>query len=240
MVGKLILVGAGPGDPELITLKGVKALECAEVLLYDALANEELLGYIPESCIKVFVGKKPNVHRTQQIEINDLIVKHLMNGKTVVRLKGGDPYVFGRGHEEELIASSCGAETEVVPGVSSFYAVPAVNHLPLTRRGISESFWVLTGTTKDLSIAKDLKMAAQSSATVVILMGMSNLKAICEVFNDAGKGDSLVTIIQNGTLKIQKMVQGTIMTIVEQVEDKQLSNPAIIVVGDVNQVLTLK
>lgn len=240
MVGKLILVGAGPGDPELITLKGVRALESAEVLLYDALANEVFLEYAPSTCTKIFVGKKPNVHRTQQVEINELIVKYLLEGKDVVRLKGGDPYVFGRGHEEELMAVSCGAETEVIPGVSSFYAVPAVNHLPLTRRGISESFWVLTGTTKDLTIAQDLKMAAQSNATVVILMGMNNLESICEVFKKAGRPDGLVTIIQNGTLESQKTVHGTISTIVDEVEKNQVSNPAIIVVGDVNQVLSVK
>ena len=239
MKGKLILVGAGPGDPDLITIKGMKALERAEVLLYDFLANDIFLDYVPDDCINVFVGKKPDVHKTQQIEINELIIKYLQEGKCVVRLKGGDPYVFGRGHEEEMIAASCGVETEVIPGVSSFYAVPAVNHLPLTRRGISESFWVLTGTTKDLSVAKDIKMAAESNATVVILMGMSKLPEICDIFIDAGKKDSLVTVIQNGTLPSQKIANGTISSIVEQVNKYGLSNPAIIVIGDVNQVMNL-
>ena len=238
MKGKLILVGAGPGDPDLITVKGIKALAQADVLLYDALANKELLSHTREGCKQIFVGKRPNVHRTQQKEINELIVKYTLVGKIVVRLKGGDPYVFGRGHEEEVYVASHGIETEVIPGVSSFYSVPAVNHLPLTRRGLSESFWVLTGTTRDLSIAKDIKMAARSHATVVILMGMSKLGQICQIFREEGNKHQLVTIIQNGTLPNQKIVSGTIETIEELVQKEKMTNPSIIVIGQVNEVLS--
>ncbi len=237
MKGKLILVGAGPGDPELITLKGVKAIESADVLLYDALANEVLLNYASNSCIKKFVGKKPSIHQTQQVDINKLIVEYAQKGKTVVRLKGGDPYLFGRGHEEQVYARENGIDTEVIPGVSSFYAVPEVNQLPLTRRGLSESFWVLTGTTKDLELAKDIRRAAESDATIVVLMGMNKLSEICDIFKETEKSQTLITIIQNGTLPSQKIVKGTIESIQNLVKRAKMSNPAIIVIGEVNQVL---
>lgn len=229
---RLILVGAGPGDLELITLKGIKALEQADVVLYDALIDDDLLQYAPKAK-HVFVGKRKGNHRYSQEEINKLIVKYALSHGTVVRLKGGDPFVFGRGSEEIEFAESFGVATEVVPGISSSTAVPANQGVSLTKRNVSESFWVLTGTTKKGQLSEDIALAAQSTATLVVLMGMSKLKEIVNIFINQGRADTPVAIIQNGTTKNEKIGIGTIDTIEAEVKSKNLSSPAIIVIGEV-------
>ncbi|MFQ5446588.1 MAG: uroporphyrinogen-III C-methyltransferase, partial [Saprospiraceae bacterium] len=163
---RISLVGAGPGDPELITLKGLKALQCADVVLYDALANGELLGEAPPESLKIFVGKRAGRHTLRQEEINLLLVQSALKHGHVVRLKGGDPFVFGRGHEELTFAQAFDIPVTVVPGISSALAVPALQNVPLTTRGVSQSFWVLTGTTQTGQLSDDLRLAAQSSATL--------------------------------------------------------------------------
>jgi len=232
-MSKLYLVGAGPGDPELLTLKAVKILKKADVVLYDALANEELLTYCKSSCQLIYVGKKPGIHQYQQIFINDLIVECAENHQNVVRLKGGDPFVFGRGYEELEHAEKHGLEVEVVPGISSAVSVPAVNQIPLTCRGINESFWVVTGTTMDQQLSGDVALAARSSATVIILMGMKRLSTIVSLFKEARGGAEPIAIIQNGTKENQKEAFGTLDDIVEKVAENGLEPPAIIMVGSV-------
>jgi uroporphyrin-III C-methyltransferase len=230
---KVTLVGAGPGDPELSTLKAVRALSEADVVLYDALANEELLEYAPKKAIKIFVGKRKGIHEYLQEQINQLIVENALNFGHVVRLKGGDPFVFGRGSEEIEYIESFGIPISVIPGISSSIAVPATNGISLTQRGVSESFWVITGTTSDQKLSNDVSLAAKSSATVVILMGMSKLEQIVTLFQNESRGETPIAIIQNGTLPNEKVGFGTINTILQQVRDKQLSSPAIIVIGEV-------
>ena len=180
---RLILIGAGPGDPDLITLKAVKKLKQADVVLYDALANKALLDYCLPGCVKQFVGKRYGCHALSQDEINNLILEYSNKFECVVRLKGGDPFVFGRAWEEIETARASGMEGEVVPGISSALAVPASQMIPVTARGTNESFWVVTGTTRNGDISDDIKLAAQSSATVVILMAMSKLEKIADIFN---------------------------------------------------------
>lgn len=230
---KISLVGAGPGDPELITVKGLKALQSADVVLYDALSNPALLAEAPTSAIKVYVGKRANNHRYTQEEINLMIVQYAYAHGHVVRLKGGDPFVFGRGHEELEYIDAFGIETHIVPGISSCYAVPELHQVPLTRRGINESFWVITGTTSAGTLSRDVALAAQSSATIVILMGMRKLPEIIKLFEQNGKANTPVLVIQNGSLPNERKVIGTISTIEEQVRLKGLSSPAIIVIGEV-------
>jgi uroporphyrin-III C-methyltransferase len=230
---KVTLVGAGPGDPDLLTIKGAKALAEANVVLYDALANEEILTYAPKKSIKIFVGKRKGCHEYTQDQINQLIVDNALTYGNVVRLKGGDSFIFGRGSEEIEYIESFGIPTFVVPGISSSIAVPANQGISLTKRGISESFWVITGTTSDRKLSKDVALAAQSSATVVILMGMSKLAQIVSLFQNVSKGEMPVAIIQNGTMPNEKLGIGTINTISKVVKDNQLSSPAIIVVGEV-------
>ena len=168
----------------------------------------------------------------QQEQINELIVSR---GKKqhVVRLKGGDPFIFGRGAEEMEYAAKHGISVAMVPGISSSVAVPASQNIPVTKRGAAESFWVITGTTKDHKLSKDVALAAKSSATVVILMGMSKLSAIVALFQEEGKSETPIAIIQNGTRKDEKIGIGTISTIEEEVRKQQLSNPAIIIIGEV-------
>ncbi|MFD0989173.1 uroporphyrinogen-III C-methyltransferase [Mariniflexile jejuense] len=230
---KLTVVGAGPGDVELITLKGIKAIESADVVLYDALINEDLLKYASANAELIFVGKRKGCYAFQQEQINELIVSKAKEKGHVVRLKGGDPFVFGRGAEEIDYVRQFGLETYVVPGISSSIAVPAYQGIPLTKRGASESFWVITGTTKAHQLSDDVAIAAKSTATIVILMGMSKLDEIVQIFSAENKQDTPIAIIQEGTTENEKVGFGTIETIVKVVEEKQLTNPAIIVIGDV-------
>lgn len=230
---KVTLVGAGPGDPDLLTIKGAKALGEANVVLYDALANEEILSYAPKKSIKIFVGKRIGSHEYSQDQINQLIVDNALTYGNVVRLKGGDSFIFGRGSEEIEFVESFGIPTFVVPGISSSIAVPANQGISLTKRGVSESFWVITGTTSDRKLSKDVALAAQSTATVVILMGMSKLEQIVALFQKESKGETPIAIIQNGTMPNEKMGIGTIDSISQIVKENNLGSPAIIVIGEV-------
>jgi uroporphyrin-III C-methyltransferase len=229
---KLTVVGAGPGDEDLITLKAVNALKDAAVVLYDALVNPLLLKHAPQA-EHIFVGKRKGYQQYNQNEINTLIVQKAFTYGHVVRLKGGDSFVFGRGAEEMEYAAQHGLETAVVPGISSAMGVPALQNIPLTKRGEAESFWVITGTTKDNSLSKDVELACQSTATVVILMGMSKLPQIVALFIAAGKAELPVAIIQNGTTLQEKIAIGVVSTIEEEVRKNGLSNPAVILLGTV-------
>jgi uroporphyrin-III C-methyltransferase len=230
--GKLTVVGAGPGDVDLITLKGIKALQSADVVLYDALVSKELLAYAPNA-EQIFVGKRKGCYAYQQEQINDLIVERAQQGKHVVRLKGGDPFVFGRGAEEMENAAAFGVEVAIVPGISSSVSVPASQHIPVTKRGAAESFWVITGTTKEHKLSNDVALAAKSSATVIILMGMSKLGEIMQLFKNEGKENIPVAIIQNGTTENEKIGIGTVTSIENKAKEQQLANPAIIIIGEV-------
>jgi uroporphyrin-III C-methyltransferase len=232
-IPKLTVVGAGPGDVDLITLKAIKVLKIADVVLYDALVNEALLDFINPNAEIIFVGKRRGCYTYQQEQINDLIVTRAETHGHVVRLKGGDPFIFGRGAEEMEFAASFGIETAIVPGISSSLAVPASQNIPVTKRGSAESFWVITGTTKEHKLSKDIALAAKSNATVVVLMGMGKLAEIIKLFQQENKNELPVAIIQNGTRTNEKVGIGTVDTILQVVAEQQLSNPAIIVLGEV-------
>ena len=231
--GLLTVVGAGPGDIDLITVKAIKVLKTADVVLYDALVNEEILEYVNPKAELIFVGKRKGCYAYQQEQINELIVARAKKFGHVVRLKGGDPFIFGRGAEELEYAAKFGLETAFVPGISSALAVPGNQNIPLTKRGFSESFWVITGTTKTHELSSDIELAAKSNATVVVLMGMSKLPQIVQLFQQQGKNKLPVAIIQNGTTSDEKIGIGIVDTIEQVVEDQNLSNPAIIVFGEV-------
>ena len=230
---KLTLVGAGPGDPELMTVKAIHTLKAADIVLYDALVGDEIVKLIPVGTPAIAVGKRAGAHSYTQAEINELIVEFAYLYGHVVRLKGGDPFVFGRGVEEIEFASKHGISTAVIPGISSALAVPAAMNIPVTSRGISESFWVVTGTTMAGAISEDVVLAAQSTATVVILMGLNKINEIMAIFNAQGKGETPVAVIQNGTLKMQRSIFGKVSTIVELSHQEKIASPAIIIVGDV-------
>ncbi|HOZ96990.1 MAG TPA: uroporphyrinogen-III C-methyltransferase [Niabella sp.] len=232
-MSKIILVGAGPGDPDLITLKAIKALQEADVVLYDALANENLLKYCSPHCVMKYVGKRSGHHTLSQDEINRQIIQLGRKYDCVVRLKGGDPFVFGRAWEEIEAAQQAGMEVEVVPGISSAIAAAGSEMIPMTARGTNESFWVITGTTRSGRISSDISLAAQSNATVVLLMAMKNLKEIMDVFIRYGKSTTPVAIIQNATLPYQKSIFGTTSDICRKAAKKGIENPAVIVIGEV-------
>lgn len=229
----LTLVGAGPGDPELLTIKAIKAIRAADVVLYDALVSDEILALIPSGVPAWSVGKRAGVHSHLQEDINSIIVNLAHKYGHVVRLKGGDPFVFGRGYEEMHYAAQHGLSVAVVPGISSALAVPASANVPLTARDISESFYVITGTTKAGDISNDIRLAAQSTATVVILMGLSNIGAIMDEFKNAGKSNVAVTVIENGTLPASRSVTGVVSNIEDLVAANNIAAPAVIVVGRV-------
>ena len=230
---KLTLVGAGPGDPDLITVKGVKAIQRADTILYDALIDNTLLQYAKADAIKIFVGKRGGRDYIKQDQINELIVKHAFQYGNVVRLKGGDPFVFGRGFEEIEYANNFGLKTEIVPGITSAISVPELQGIPVTRRGVSESFWVITGSTKEGKLSKDLELAAQSTATVVVLMGMRKLAQIVALYTKLGLEETAVGVIQSGSTFKEESGFGRIEDIMDVVSEKGLKSPDIIIIGSV-------
>lgn len=229
---RLFVVGAGPGDPELITLKGYKILQEAPVVLYDNLANQELLSFTSDTCEKIYVGKHPYGAYTPQEQIHELIKEKAFSKGMVVRLKGGDPYIFGRGFEEVLFAKEHGIDTFYVPGITSMQAV-GLENIPLTHRNICESIWVVTGTKKDGSLSEDLKLAIKSKATVVVYMGMKKLAEIANVFVEENCADMPAAIIQHASLPKQKMGRGMVKDLEEISRTHQLTHPSIIIIGKV-------
>ncbi|WP_196889252.1 uroporphyrinogen-III C-methyltransferase [Aureivirga sp. CE67] len=229
---KLTLIGAGPGDPELFTIKGMKALEKADVVMYDALVNKDLLDYAPNA-VKFYVGKRKGLHYLSQDQINEKIVEFARTHKNVVRLKGGDPFVFGRGTEETDYAEQFGIETETISGITSAISVPASVGISVTKRYVSESFFVVTATTSKFKMSDEIYTATKVNGTVVILMGIHKLPKIVSVFQEEGKGQLPVAVIQEGTRENEKYGVGIMDNIVEIVEEKELGAPGIIVIGEV-------
>lgn len=231
--GIVYLVGAGPGDAQLLTLKGEKRLKTCEVLVYDRLASEDFLELIPPECEKIYVGKVVGNHSFRQEDINEIIVKKALEGKRVVRLKGGDPFVFGRGGEEINSLTEAGIAYEVIPGITSAIAAAAYAGIPVTHRGISRSFHVITGHTMegDESVP-DFENLAKIEGTLIFLMGMSNLDQITKSLMEHGKdGNTPVALVSNGTTKDQRVVKGTLINIVSVAKEKQIKAPAIIIIG---------
>ncbi len=229
---ELFVIGAGPGDPELITVKAYKVLQQADVILYDNLANQELLSLAKPECETIYVGKQPYGSYTSQEQILEMIKHYAFNKGKVVRLKGGDPFIFGRGFEEILFARENGIKTHFVPGISSMQAV-GLEDIPLTHRAVSEGIWVVTGTKKDGTLSGDLRLAMQSNSTVVIYMGMKQLDQISSTYIDAGNGDMPAAIIQHASLPKQKIAKGLVKDLAKLAESKQLTHPAIIIIGPV-------
>ncbi|MBF7020109.1 uroporphyrinogen-III C-methyltransferase [Staphylococcus sp. 18_1_E_LY] len=232
-MGKVFLVGAGPGDPDLITVKGVKAIEQADVILYDRLVNQTLLDYASSEAKLVYCGKHPNHHSLPQEEINDLLVDLAQNGNTVTRLKGGDPFIFGRGGEEAEQLAAANIQFEIVPGITSGVAAPAYAGIPVTHRDYSSSVAFVTGVIKDDVDADDYwKSLVHGPDTLCIYMGVKKLPDICTMLLKHGKKeDTPVALVHYGTTDNQQTVTGTLTDIVERAEG--IKNPAMIIVGEV-------
>ena len=232
---KVYLVGAGSGDPDLITLKGLKLIKQCDVIIYDNLANDVLLSYAKDDCIKLYAGKSAGSHYMSQAEINELIISQAKKGLKVVRLKGGDPFVFGRGGEEILALQKENIPFEVVSGISSSISVPASAGIPVTHRRLSRSFTVLTGHTADEKNAgEDYETLAKLQGTLVFLMGLGNIDKICNGLISAGKNPKTPSaVISNGTTSEQKTIRGNLKDLPILVQENEIKTPAIIVVGDV-------
>ena len=231
--GKVYLVGAGPGDPGLITVRGLELLRRADVIVYDRLVNPALLEEAPSGAERIFVGKQAGRHCIAQSEINEVLIRYARLGHDVVRLKGGDPFVFGRGGEEAEALADAGIPFEVVPGVSSAVAVPAYAGIPLTHRKFASSFAVVTGhEARETQDAVDWAKLATAVDTLVILMGLSNLPIIVAKLLAHGRApETPAAVIRWGTTEEQESVVGTLADIVER--SALLKPPALIVVGDV-------
>jgi uroporphyrin-III C-methyltransferase len=227
--GIVYIVGGGPGDPGLITVKGLACLRRADVVLYDRLIAAELLNEVPAYAELIDVGKEPKRHRRSQQEINNLLIEKARQGKVVVRLKGGDPFVFGRGGEECLALAEARIRYEVVPGVSSAIAVPAYAGIPVTQRGVTTAFTVVTGHTADSGIDWE---AISQTGTIVFLMGVEHLPEIVHRLVAHGRAsDTPAAVIEEGTTQDQLVVTGTLIDVVEKARGAR--PPAILIVGEV-------
>ncbi len=236
MTGKVYLVGSGPGDPELLTIKAKRLIESAEVILYDQLPGEAILSMLPESAEKIDVGKYAGNHKLSQWQINELLVKRAKEGKIVVRLKGGDPYLFGRGGEEAQTLAREGIEVEVVPGITSAIAVPAYAGIPVTHRDYASMVTFITGheDPDKEDTALDWELLARFKGTLVILMGMSMLSRNVKELLKHGKSiDTPVAVIERGTRPDQRITIGTLADIVGLCKQRKVKAPAITVIGDV-------
>ncbi|AWR93373.1 uroporphyrinogen-III C-methyltransferase [Acidianus brierleyi] len=230
MYGRVYLIGAGPGDPELITVKGLRILKNADVVVYDRLISKELLDNCKKDVELIYVGKNIGDSRYQD-EINEILVKKAMEGKIVVRLKGGDPYVFGRGEEECSFVINSGIDCEVIPGITSAIAVPEYAGIPVTSRWFSSGFCVITGTKAGGEVID--KGYIPKKGTLVILMGINKVDRLKQVLLEVRDPDSPVAIIQDGTLDTQKVYISTISNLEKIVRENNVKSPAIIVVGEV-------
>ncbi|MBZ9623477.1 uroporphyrinogen-III C-methyltransferase [Clostridium sp. FP2] len=232
-MSKVYLIGAGPGDEELLTLKGKRILEKCDAVLYDRLANDSLLKYLNEECIIYYCGKEPGCHYKTQEEINDMLVNLAREGKTVGRIKGGDPYIFGRGGEEALRLQDEKIEFEVIPGITSAIAVLNYAGIPVTQRGISQSFHVFTGQSAE-KLDINWKSVAGLTGTLIFLMGLKNIEIITNSLIDNNKDAQCpCAVIMRGTTSKQKKVVGTLSNICSKVAVSGLASPCIIVVGEV-------
>lgn len=234
--GRVYLVGAGPGDPDLLTVKGLRCLRRAQVVVYDRLVNAALLDEAPVEARRIFVGKQSGHYSVRQEEINTLLIEQARLGRIVVRLKGGDPCVFGRGGEEALALAEAGIVFDIVPGVTSAIAVPAYAGIPVTHRGQASTLTIVTGheTPGGATPPVNWEALAQLEGTLVILMGISSLAAISQRLLAAGLAPAMpAAVVEQGTVAQQRVVTGPLAEIAERVKAAGLCTPAVIVIGRV-------
>ncbi|QBD81579.1 uroporphyrinogen-III C-methyltransferase [Ktedonosporobacter rubrisoli] len=232
--GKVFLVGAGPGDPDLITVKGLRCLHMADVVLYDRLVSPALLEETRPGVLRIYVGKGPQKHAMEQTDINTLLITYAQQGRIVVRLKGGDPFLFGRGGEEAEALANAGIPFEIVPGVSSSIAVPAYAGIPLTHRNYTSTVTIVTGHAGYTSPGVNWEALAQLKGTLVVLMGVKALPQFTQHLIEGGlTPDTPAAVIQEGTTAQQRIITGELATIARQASEAGLSSPALTVIGHV-------
>lgn len=232
--GKVWLVGAGPGDPELLTLKAARVLRTAKVVLYDNLVGEGILELLPDAARRIYVGKQEGRHTLPQDQINDLLVRTASGGEDVVRLKGGDPYIFGRGGEEALALVRAGIDFEVVPGITSAQGMAAGMGIPLTHRECASGLVFVTGHAKEGEAELDWAALARPRQTVVIYMGVRSIGRICAELAAHGlPADTPAAVVERATTSRQRMLRATLLTLPALAKERKVTPPALIVVGDV-------
>ncbi len=232
--GRVYLVGAGPGDPELLTLRAVRLLQQAQVIVYDHLVSSAVLDFVSPTAERIYAGKRRNEHTMRQEQINALLVKLAQEGKQVVRLKGGDPFMFGRGGEELQALAAHGVAFEVVPGVTAAAGVSSYAGIPLTHRDYAQSCLFVTGHLKDGSADLDWPSLVRLRQTVVIYMGLGGLSEICSQMMAHGALPTLpIAVVQDGTITSQKVVTGTLADMPERVAQARLKSPCLTIIGEV-------
>ena len=232
--GEVYLVGAGPGDPELLTLRALRLIECADVVLYDNLVSDAVLDLIPPGTERIYVGKRRANHALRQEEINDLLVLHARAGRRVLRLKGGDPFMFGRGGEEIDSLSANGIPFEVVPGITAALGVAAFAGIPLTHRDHAQACLFVTGRLKNGSVDLDWPTLARPRQTVVVYMGLLCLPILCAKLIEHGQSPDLpAAIVQRGTAPTPRVVTGTRATLTDLAQRADLHGPTLIIIGEV-------
>ncbi|MBK9236493.1 MAG: uroporphyrinogen-III C-methyltransferase [Rhodoferax sp.] len=232
--GRVYLVGAGPGDPELLTLRAVRLLQRTEVVVYDHLVSSAVLDFVAPSAERIYAGKRRNEHTMRQEQINALLVKLAQQGKQVVRLKGGDPFIFGRGGEELQALAAHGIAFEVVPGITAASGVSCYAGIPLTHRDHAQTCLFVTGHLKDGSADLDWPSLVRPNQTVVIYMGLGGLADICRQLMAHGAAPDLpIAVVQDGSIATQKVVTGTLADMPERVTREGLRSPCLTIIGDV-------
>ncbi len=234
-VNKVVLVGAGPGDPDLLTVKALRSLEAAQVVVYDRLVSAAVLALIPRGAARIDVGKQSGRHTLPQAEINEMLVRLARSGRIVVRLKGGDPLLFGRGGEEALALSSAGVPFEVVPGITAAQACAAALHVPLTHRGIATSVRYLTGHCRGHdALDFDWHGLADTRTTLIIYMGLATIAEIAAQLVRHGRcPQTPVLVVSRGTLSDQRWMVSSLRAVADDVEDAELASPALFIIGEV-------
>ncbi len=232
--GRVYLVGAGPGDPELLTLRAVRLLQQTEVIVYDHLVSSAVLDFVSPTAERIYAGKRRNEHTMRQEQINDLLVKLAIEGKQVVRLKGGDPFIFGRGGEELQALAAHGIGFEVVPGVTAASGISSYAGIPLTHRDYAQSCLFVTGHLKDGTADLDWPSLVRPHQTVVIYMGLGGLPEICRQMMRHGAAPTLpVAVVQDGTITTQRVVTGTLANMSARVAQAGLKSPCLTIIGEV-------
>ncbi|TXG87545.1 MAG: uroporphyrinogen-III C-methyltransferase [Thermomicrobiales bacterium] len=232
--GEVFLVGTGPGDPDLLTIRACRLMQHADVVLYDHLVSEEILNLLPAQIERVYVGKQRNNHALRQEQINQRMVELARAGRKVLRLKGGDPFVFGRGGEEIESLAEAGIRFQVVPGITAALGVAAYAGIPLTHRNHAQACTFVTGQLKDGSMNLDWPALARPNQTVVVYMGLLGLSVLCGKLIENGRSpDTPAAVIQQGTTLAQRVIAGTLSTLPALVNEADLQPPTLIVIGEV-------
>lgn len=233
-VGRVCLLGGGPGDPELLTLKALRVLQQAQVVVYDHLVSEGVLEFLPPQAERIFAGKRRNEHSMRQERINQLLIELAQAGKQVVRLKGGDPFIFGRGGEEMQALAAAGVPFEVVPGITAASAAACYAGIPLTHRDFAQSVVLVTGHLKDGTADLDWPNLVKPHQTVVIYMGLSGAAGICEQLIAHGAPPQRpIAVVQTASLPSQKVLLSTLSALPKALEQSPMASPSLLIVGDV-------